>query len=103
MADATDATVRAEFAPWSALVDWLRIAGAAFGAGAARVAAGTDRVDMICLLGLLAMTVGLALWFSLGVALTVSGAIALVVGLVGAARAERYAAFQAHRAGQRGD
>ncbi|MEH0823456.1 MULTISPECIES: hypothetical protein [unclassified Micromonospora] len=59
------------------------VATAARSAGA-RVAAGVDRVDLVVLAGLVLLGVGLALWWSLGVALSVVGALVFVVGIAAA-------------------
>ncbi|HVK23225.1 MAG TPA: hypothetical protein VM677_17855 [Actinokineospora sp.] len=43
---------------------------------------GLDRGDVLCLLGAVLLFAGLWLWFGLGVALTVVGALALTLGVL---------------------
>lgn len=59
------------------------VATAARSAGT-RVAAGVDRVDLVVMLGLLLLGAGLTLWWSLGVALAIVGAMVFVIGVVAA-------------------
>jgi hypothetical protein len=54
--------------------------------------AGTlDQYDVVCLTGLVLLAVGLGVWFSAGVALTVAGALVLLLGVAGATTAKRAA------------
>lgn len=50
---------------------------------AAVVSASTDRWDVLCVLGLVFLNAGLWIWFGLGPALSVVGALLLALGVLG--------------------